>query len=494
MNPLRYILLCTAIALSCSPLLTAQAPSQLWSKTYGGPFWEKGYGGTPTDDDGFVVVGYTESFGNGESDLYLMRVDRNGDTLWTRTYGGPGWEEGYAIAQTEEDKGFIVVGQTVPEEDASTRAWMLRTDMNGDTLWTYTWGDTEWRYNVNDVRETPDGNFVVVGYAASSIPGSGNGWISMVDRNGTLLWSKVLEAQYTAIFSSVDFTEDNGLVVAGTIRTGNGFDGWILRMRNNGDTIVTRTFGNDDGDVFAAVRRTSRGSFICVGATDSYGAGKLDILVAEYSSDLAEVEMKTYGGAEHDYGNGLILTPDGGYAIVGLTEAAGSNNPEALVVRVDGSGNLKWEERYGMPGIDEATGIFGTEEGGYWIVGSFAETENSSSDIRLMRLAADPVSSVAEAAPTTGGIRIEEPAPNPFERSTAIQWQLEATAHVQITVQDLRGRTVHVLVDEQRSPGTYSTEWNGRNTQAILMPSGTYLCTVTVDGQLHTSKKIVLNK
>lgn len=126
------------IILSLYSFLFAGAPDTLWTRTYGGTSGEIGYSVQQTSDGGFIISGETYSFGAGATDVYLIRTNSNGDTLWTKTYGGADGDYGYSVQQTGEG-GFIIVGyrcSTISTVDV----YLLRTDSNGDTLWTRTYG------------------------------------------------------------------------------------------------------------------------------------------------------------------------------------------------------------------------------------------------------------------------------------------------------------------------------------------------------------------
>ena len=89
--------------------LLGQAPDTLWTKTYGGAEREIGHAVYQTKDDGYIIAGITESFGVGGEDIFLIKTDSNGDTLWTKTYGGTESDWGYAVQQTN-DNGYIIAG------------------------------------------------------------------------------------------------------------------------------------------------------------------------------------------------------------------------------------------------------------------------------------------------------------------------------------------------------------------------------------------------
>jgi len=132
----------------------------LWMRNYGGDLTEAGMSVKQTPDGGFIITGGTWSYGEGQGDVYLIRTDSEGDTLWTRTYGGNLDDIGYCIDITF-DGGYIITGMsesfvTLGIDDL----YLIRTDEFGDTLWTCTYGDSgdgdiDWGYSV---QQTADGD------------------------------------------------------------------------------------------------------------------------------------------------------------------------------------------------------------------------------------------------------------------------------------------------------------------------------------------------
>jgi regulation of enolase protein 1 (concanavalin A-like superfamily) len=131
-----------------------------WTKTYGGLDIEYGKSVQQTVDGGFVFTGSTKSYGNGDYDVWLIKTDNNGDSLWTKTFGGINNDQGWDIKQTT-DGGFIISGETI--KSFYPDIWLIKTDNNGDTLWTNTFGgwDHEKAYCVN---QTSDKGFIILIY------------------------------------------------------------------------------------------------------------------------------------------------------------------------------------------------------------------------------------------------------------------------------------------------------------------------------------------
>jgi len=108
-----------------------------FQKTFGGTSWDEAHAVQQTTDGGYIVAGRADSFGVGGSDVYLIKTDSLGDTLWAKTYGGAGSDEGWAVRQTT-DGGYIVAGYTESFGAGLRDVYLIKTDANGDTLWTKT--------------------------------------------------------------------------------------------------------------------------------------------------------------------------------------------------------------------------------------------------------------------------------------------------------------------------------------------------------------------
>jgi len=147
----------------------------LWTRTYGGSFPDVGKCVQQTSDGGYILAGWTMSFGAGNYDFWLLKTNANGDTLWTRTYGGESYDYGYSVQQTT-DGGYIIAGYTKSFGAGNYDFWLLKTDANGDTLWTRTYGGSEIDYS-HSVQQTADGGYIITGYTKSFGAGSYDVWL-----------------------------------------------------------------------------------------------------------------------------------------------------------------------------------------------------------------------------------------------------------------------------------------------------------------------------
>jgi hypothetical protein len=141
--------------------IIAQGPDTLWTRTYGGSAHDCGFSVQECAGGGFIIAGMTSSFGAGDSDVYLIRTDDNGDTLWTKTFGGSNSDKSYSVQQTQ-DGGYIVAGYTWSFGAGGWDVYLIKTDANGDTLWIKTCGGLYYEVGFS-VQECASGGFIIIG-------------------------------------------------------------------------------------------------------------------------------------------------------------------------------------------------------------------------------------------------------------------------------------------------------------------------------------------
>jgi uncharacterized delta-60 repeat protein len=256
-----------------------------WQKTYGGPSWDIASSIQQTADGGYIVAGMTQSFGAGYWDLWILKLGPNGDVQWQKTYGGPADDRAYSIQQTT-DGGYIVAGRTHSFGAGYADLWVLKLDPNGDVQWQKTYGGPNWD-EAYSIQQTSDGGYIVAGRTYSFGAGSPDIWVLKLGPNGDVQWQKTYGGPSLDEAYSIQQTTDGGYIVAGwTSSFGAGsYDFWVLKLDPNGDVQWQKTYGGPDWDMAYSIRQTADGGYIVAGWTSSFGAGGYDIWVLKLDAN-----------------------------------------------------------------------------------------------------------------------------------------------------------------------------------------------------------------
>jgi hypothetical protein len=310
----------------------------LWTRSYGNSFErDEAWSVQQTSDGGYIVTGNTRSFGAGGYDVWLLKTDANGDTLWTRTYGGSGTDYGHSVEQTP-DGGYMIGGKTTSFGAGSYDVWLLKTDANGDTLWTRTYGGSRIDQAL-DAHQTSDGGYVLVGYTESFGAGSADFYVVKTDANGDTIWTRVYGGELRDECQSIRETADGGYFLAGYSRSFGASDElniYLVKTDANGDTLWTRTYGGVEDDWTYDGQQTPDGGYFIAGTSYSFGPGLYDFWLLKCDANGDTLWSRLYGGGESDDARAFQLTSDGAYAICGYTESYGAGSQDIWLVKVEG--------------------------------------------------------------------------------------------------------------------------------------------------------------
>ncbi len=316
----------------------------LWTRTYGGPLYDYAYS-VAVDSSGYYVInGITQSFGNGYHDLWILKLNpATGDTVWARTYGGASFDQGTDI-MVDGNGYYVAIGHTRSfGTGGSYDAWVLKLDPStGDTLWTATFGGSDYDRVFGITGD--DSTYTVVGYEESpEINGDTfrQGWIFRIrSSDGSLKWMKSYGGNDYDVFSDVKIDGNGNLVVAGRTASfsAGSRDGWLLILDpQTGDTLRTRTLGGADDDRFYSVAVGLDGNYYAAGYTYSFGGGDMNLWVVKFDGETGDtLWTATFGADSSDRGESIIMDAEGYLALAGYTKSYGNGLKDLWVIRLNG--------------------------------------------------------------------------------------------------------------------------------------------------------------
>jgi hypothetical protein len=376
---LLWIVIVGVVTLSCRKATGPidQSPEVEWERTFGGEDPDVGYSIEETSDGGFIVVGYTMSFGSGFKDVYLLKLNAQGDTLWSKTYGGVDDDVGYSVKETSNGN-IIIVGHTGSLAINDLDVYIIKTDENGNLLWSRTYGGT----NIDEARsvqQTSDGGFIITGFTYSFGDGDPDVYLLRTDLSGDTLWTKTYD--FSTQSGGFCIKETNGgFIIAG----GVSMRALLMKVDSVGDTIWMRKYGSDSDNGLYSIAEIDGERYFAVGEIST--SNGIDIFLHQFNENGDSLFTNTYGGQGVDIGYSIYHTMNGEYIICGSSDSFDSGSFDLYMVKVDAGGNLVWSQTYGGSGREEGRSVVQTQDGGYIVVGCTESYGEGSDDVYLIKL------------------------------------------------------------------------------------------------------------
>lgn len=486
-------LLILLILLLVGANIFAQAPDTLWTKLYGDkPGWDgcdKLYGATPTYDGGFAMNGYGSTYGDTiKGDQWVVKIDANGDTLWTAPFGDFDRRDYGRDIIESYDNCLIVAGHgRIADQSEAYRIRLFKADSLGNEIWDKNYVRTD-GFSVERVIETSDSGFALVGWTDQK-----DIFLFRADSLGDSVWAQTYGGVDDDIGYDVCQTDDGGFIIAAGSETygANSWSIYIVRTDAVGDTLWTRVFDQTVFQVGMAIERTHDGHFLIGGYVTNTTYDSYLIKIQENGDTLW---TKTIG---QDDGNdviyGMSATPDNGFLLAGRHFNSSTSKNSMYVAKIDAAGDTTWTYTLVGNTHDEAYAAYWADAGDIYLFGTRAAS--SACDWRdywvlALSFPADADDGFAGGLPNK--ITLSDNYPNPFNPATNIDYFLPSRAHVIIEVFDILGHQIKVLLNETKHAGQYRVTWDGTDERGALVSSGIYFYRLRTNVFAETKKMILL--
>ena len=465
-------------------------------KMYSGSGYDRGEGIVQLEDSSYVVTGSSSSWGE-SSQAFLLKIDTVGNYLWSQSYGGPESEAGKRVLYNA-DLGFYIAGFSNSFGSGDFDAYLVKTDLNGNKLWEKTYGKPSNWERINDAIWTKDSTILMVGEVQATNGAASDILIIHADKNGDTLWTKTFGSIGEDRANSIISVQDSLFIIGGEmfIPDSNLVKGFILKMNTAGDIIWQDTITDLAGKYGVTDLSLGVNVIYAVGFReinpenfDDY-AGKFDIngtLIFQYTKqDLVQIESNYFSEV-------LFLPSQNKIAIAyrTLNPGFGEQDYDIVIANFDGF-DLGWLDQFrtiNNEGLDENSQLLATNDGTYVTVGTnsstglFENTSNGGSHIYVMKVGANNVFPITYNVNTLNQlVEIEslgstiqaKISPNPFNEEITISLSSEIpiqgiiyNALLEEVLQfDIFGETT--IETSNLSPGAYFVKLGDRFYQKII--------------------------
>jgi hypothetical protein len=349
-----------------------------FSITFGGTEDEIAYSILQTVDGGYALAGITGSYGAGDRDFWLLKLDTEGTLEWDKTYGTGLYERSESLVATNDS--YLLTGCQLIYKDSiyDYDALVVKTDLNGNEVWRNNYGDPLTSDYSTSIIKTQDENFVITGYTKSEA-GDWNFWVFKINNAGNKIWDHNYGTIYLDHGHSVVETQDGGFLVVGDA----GQDMLVIKIDSNGNQEWLQTYDSYNYDVGYEVIKDKDNNYLIAGRKGKEDS-TTDIWLLKIDFSGSIIFDKVFGEGE---GYSIDNTVDGGCILTGHTPQY-----DIILIKVDNLGNEEWHKTYGGVSAEKGLSVKQTKGTGYIFTGYTSSFGAGSSDVWVIKT--DPLGNV----------------------------------------------------------------------------------------------------
>ena len=545
------------ILVLCSVALFAQNVDWLWAKKAGGTSYDSSSSIAVDANGNSYITGYfygSATFGtttltsSGGSDIFVAKLDINGNWLWAKKAGGTDFDFGNSIAVDANGNSYVTgyfsgsanFGTTTLTSSSEyyTEIYVAKLDINGNWLWANKAGGTGWDYGYGIAVDANGNSYVTGAFAESAIfgtttltsSGGSDIFVAKLDSSGNWLWAKqaggtdyddgygiVVDINGNSYVTGI-FYSSNCSFGSTTLTSSGGSDIFVAKLDINGNWLWAKQAGGTSGDSGNGIAVDANGnSYITGGFKESatFGTTTLtssgyydyDIFVTKLDIDGNWLWAKQAGGTGDEGSNSIAVDANGNSYITsgfeesvnfGTTTLTSSGYLDIFVAKIDHNGNWLWAKQAGGAIDDCGYGIALDANGNSYVTGFFMESANfgtttltSSGDRDIFVAKLGEVNSISlPDIISFSGIRSIYP--NPFNPLTTIDYEISMPADVKIEVYNNRGQLVRNFILGYKEQGSYKLTWEGEDNNGCLCSTGIYYIRMQAGKEIYIKKAVLL--
>ncbi|MDB5273067.1 MAG: lipoprotein [Chitinophagaceae bacterium] len=374
-----------------SNLLWAQTASKHFQYTFGGGKKDLLYSTIETEDKGFLSIGYTESFGAGNFDMYVVKNNSEGKLEWTKTYGGTKEDYGRSVVKSQDGQGYLLLGYSNSySENSYFDIYLIKINLQGDTLWSKYYGLDRSEYGYS-VIATKDGGYMILGEVINNINGEKNADVMLIKINGSgdFEWSKIYGGNLTDYLYTIEQLADGSYLMGGETNSfGSGeWDFLAVKIDATGKLLLAKTFGALLTDYGRFATSTPDGGFLVGGNSYNFGVGDMDFVLVKTDKDGKIEWSQSYGEEGAEYMLDIKKIPnDGGYVISGYTNSFGSRVEDVFLINLRNDGKIAWSKTIGGEFGDYGVSVLPTSDNGIVVTGNTKSFDVKSDDCFIFKV------------------------------------------------------------------------------------------------------------
>lgn len=478
------------VIISLISVVKTNAQDVQWTKTFGGAQKDGAYAITELADGSIVMAGFSASYStNHVEDIYLVKTNILGEVVWTKTFGGNYIEIARDLKQTS-DGGFIIAGYK--QVSAVNDPFLLKTDSLGNLEWEHGY---DYGLGMDDrahaVIQTADGGYFAVGQTRLGTPFPNyDMYVFKTDALGKVEWQNLYryaEEGNDVALAAIQLS--GGDYVFGGVTQSTVWSAYILRVDQLGNVVWSKIRPDDYQSECYDLIPGNDGNIMMSGTSVSFETDT-DILIEKIDPATGNlIWEKIYGGEEAELGQSIKEMNDGGFALSCMASHPFTGY-DMLVMRTDANGDSLWTTRLGGFSDDRGHAVEVSTDGDIISAGWAYSYGSGGGDVYLAKLRAGRLTGISSFTETPSGFRLEQNYPNPFNPSTNISFSIpDNNANANLTVYDARGNKVAELINENKSQGSYSVNFDGSG-----LSSGVYFYSLKINGKVAVTKRMMLVK